>query len=330
MLELSGLRVSVPTSEGRAMVVDDVSLRLGAAQSLALVGESGCGKSLTAQAILQLLPSDVRVDSGRVELDGTDLGRASEATLCQIRGKRIAMVFQDAGAALDPLMRVGQQITEALGLQKRARRERAESLLRAVGISDPERTVDAYPHQLSGGMQQRIMLATALAGEPDVLIADEPTSALDATTQAQIVDLLHRLKSERNLALLIITHDFGIVGALCERVAVMYAGRIVEQGETQDILQHPSHPYTAGLLAARLSIDGGAAASIPGTVPAVDQWPAGCRFAPRCDRADSMCREIEPALESIDDMPVLPGTPDTGRLVRCHHPISHVRGMTER
>jgi oligopeptide/dipeptide ABC transporter ATP-binding protein len=287
------------------VAVDDVSFEIQKGETLGLVGESGSGKSVTAFSVLQLLQSPGRVAGGRVLFQGRDLLALPENEVRRVRGAGIGLVFQEPMAALNPVMRVGDHIAEALivhGLaRKQEARERAIALLRAVKITDPERRVDDYPHQLSGGMRQRVMIAVALACSPPLVIADEPTTALDVTVQAQILELLRDMKQQFDLSLLLITHDLGVIAETADRVAVMYAGRIVESGPVRAIFRKPLHPYTQGLLA---SIPGGEAGTrlraIDGTVPNLAALPPGCTFAPRCPFRMDVCTIAVPALVEIE------------------------------
>ena len=290
---------------GRPVVaVDDVSFEIAPGETLGLVGESGSGKSVTAFSIIQLLQPPGRVAAGRVFFQGRDLLTLPESEVRKVRGAGIGVVFQEPMAALNPVMRVGAQIAESLivhGLASRKEaRGRAIDLLRAVRITDPEKRVDDYPHQLSGGMRQRVMIAVALACRPPLIIADEPTTALDVTVQSQILDLLRTLKDEFNVSLLLITHDLGVIAETADRVAVMYAGRIVEQGPVRDIIRGPLHPYTRGLLA---SIPGAGSGTrltaIEGVVPSLTNLPPGCTFAPRCPHQMEVCTTAVPALVEI-------------------------------
>ncbi len=307
LLEVKDLTISFPQAQGEPVVaVDGVSFRVSAGEVLALVGESGCGKSLTGLALPGLLPAAARLGAtSEIRFKGTDISRLSERELRNYRGRRIAMVFQDPLTSLNPVMRVGQQIIEAIQAHRQVgraeARARAIELLSEVGIADPGERVDSYPHQLSGGMRQRVMIAIALAGEPDLLVADEPTTALDVTVQAQILELLDRLRAARGMAVLLITHDLGIVAGRADRVMVMYAGRMAETASTAALFAAPAHPYTRGLFASipRLSGEGGRLPSIPGTVPRPDQWPTGCRFNPRCPVVIPICREQQPGLDAI-------------------------------
>jgi len=314
LLEVASLRTYLDTPGGVLRAVDDVSFEIAAGETLALLGESGCGKSMTALSLMGLAPQPAtRVLDGRVVLAGQDLLAMSERELRSLRGKRIGMVFQEPMSALNPVLTVGQQIGEALaahlGLRGKAIRERGLALLDEVGMPEPARRWNAYPHQLSGGLKQRVVIAIALAGEPELLIADEPTTALDVTIQAQILALLARLQRERGMALLLITHDLAVVNEVADRVAVMYAGHIVELADRDTLFAAPRHPYTRKLFA---SLPGAAQrgqklAAIPGTVPPLTAHMPACRFADRCDHAWAACREIPPAWQR-----------DHGSAVRCH------------
>ena len=287
---------------GRPVVaVDNVSFEVRKGETLGLVGESGSGKSVTAFSILRLLQSPGRITGGRVKFQGRDLLSLPEAEMRKVRGAGIGLIFQEPMAALNPVMRVGAQIGESLRVHglagKQDARIQAIELLRAVRIADPEKRVDDYPHQLSGGMRQRVMIAVALACRPPLIIADEPTTALDVTVQAQILELLREMKDQFDLSLLLITHDLGVIAETADRVAVMYAGRIVEEGAVRDIFRRPLHPYTQGLLA---SIPGEGAGSrlraIDGVVPNMAALPPGCTFAPRCPHRMDVCTTAVPAL----------------------------------
>jgi oligopeptide/dipeptide ABC transporter ATP-binding protein len=299
LLSVQGL-TTVFDAGGRPLTaVNDVSFEIRRGETLGLVGESGSGKSVTAFSILRLLPAAGRITAGRVVFQGRDLLTLSEREMCGVRGAGIGLVFQEPMAALNPVMRVGAQVAEALVVHgmagKRAARELAIELLRAVKIVDPEKRVDDYPHQLSGGMRQRVMLAVALACKPPLVIADEPTTALDVTVQAQILDLLREMKHTFDLSLLLITHDLGVVAEVADRVAVMYAGRIVEEGPVRATFRAPAHPYTRGLLA---SIPHGRAGerltAIEGVVPSLTALPPGCAFAPRCGERLPECERAVP------------------------------------
>jgi peptide/nickel transport system ATP-binding protein len=293
VLDVRDLRISFPASDGRRFhPVDGVSFSLERGETLALVGESGCGKSLTSLALLRLVPPPGRIDPGSIiRLGETDVLALEGEALRQIRGRRIGMIFQDPMTSLNPVFTAGDQIAEAvrahLRVSKAEARERARALLQEVGIPDPAERLDSYPHQLSGGMRQRVMIAIALAAEPEILVADEPTTALDVTVQAQILEVLDQLRRRRGMAVLLITHDLGIVAGRADRVAVMYAGQIVEEATTADLFARPSHPYTQGLFASVPRITGPVQRLMPirGTVPPPTAWPDGCRFRPRCPQA---------------------------------------------
>ncbi len=300
LLDVRDLRVSFPTPAGDVHPVDGVSFSLERGRTLALVGESGCGKSLTSLALLRLVPEPGRISGGSIRLGGEELTTLAEREMRAVRGGRIAMVFQDPMTSLNPVLRTGTQVTEAIrahrNLSRAAARDRALALLTEVGIPDPARRIDEYPHQLSGGMRQRVMIAIALAAEPEVLVADEPTTALDVTVQAQILELLGRLQQERRMAILLITHDLGVVAGRADHVAVMYAGQVVESAPTAALFAAPSHPYTQGLFTSVPSIDGPLQRLVPigGTVPAPSAWPEGCRFAPRCPQRFEPCGQPAP------------------------------------
>lgn len=285
-------------------VLHAINLAIGRGETLGLVGESGSGKSVTWLAALGLLPASAKV-SGRATLDGQNLIGMPRSELCRIRGGRIAMIFQDPASALNPMLTIGSQIGEALllhrGLTGRSAKAEARRLLDLVGIPDAERRLCAYPHELSGGQNQRVMIAMALAGEPDLLIADEPTTALDVTIQAQILDLLALVQRESGTGLVLISHDLGVVSQTCDRVAVMYAGRIVEEARTEQLFDNPAHPYTRGLIDSLPRIDGPRRrlVSIAGQVPDPRALPSGCSFAPRCSRSVAACATSVPVLAGI-------------------------------
>ena len=311
LVEIRDLRVAfdgVPVLHG-------IDLDVAPGEALGLVGESGCGKSVTWLAALGLLPSKARV-TGSVRLGDTDLSGAPRSRLESVRGGRIAMIFQDPSSALNPVLKVGKQLCEALrlhrGLTGQAAQSEALRLMDMVGIPDARGRVTLYPHEFSGGQCQRLMIAMALAGEPDLLIADEPTTALDATIQAQILDLLSRLRAEMNMAMVFISHDLGAVAQVCERVCVMYAGRIVEQGAVGLLFDRPRHPYTRGLFDAIPRLYGPRAplVPIPGTVPDPRRLPRGCAFAPRCSHARDFCQDERPSLLGQRD----------GRKLACAYP----------
>jgi oligopeptide/dipeptide ABC transporter ATP-binding protein len=287
---------------GEAVVVDGVSFEIAQGEALGVVGESGSGKSLTALAILRLVGKPGRIAGGKILFEGIDLLTRPEREVEQLRGAAISMVFQEPMSSLNPVFTVGDQIMEPLiqhrGLDRRAARQEALGLLDLVEIPEPRRRIDTYPHQLSGGMRQRVMIAIALACRPKLLIADEPTTALDVTIQAQILDLLRALRKELGMAVLLITHDLGVVAQFAERAVVMYAGRVAETAATRDLFRSPAHPYTQGLLASIPAVDGPRRplSAIPGTVPRPGAMPPGCRFAPRCARAHEACSAAPPLL----------------------------------
>jgi oligopeptide/dipeptide ABC transporter ATP-binding protein len=293
ILEVEDLRISFPDGERRRVhPVDGVSFSLDRGKTLALVGESGCGKSLTSLALLRLVPAPGRIEAGSaIRLGETDVLALEGEALRRIRGRRIGMIFQDPMTSLNPVYTVGSQIAEGVrahcDLSRAEARQRALKLLQEVGIPDAAARLDAYPHQLSGGMRQRVMIAIALSAEPEILVADEPTTALDVTVQAQILEVLDRLRDSRGMAVLLITHDLGIVAGRADRVAVMYAGQIVEAATTERLFARPSHPYTQGLLASVPRLTGPRVRLTPigGSVPSPADWPSGCRFRPRCPQA---------------------------------------------
>jgi len=300
VLSVEGLVTTFPVGAARVPVVDRVDLALGRGEVLALVGESGCGKSITALSILHLVPRPGRIEAGRVSLAGRALDGLAAAQWRRVRGAEIAMIFQEPMTSLNPVQTAGAQVVEALRLHERVSRaearRRAIELFERVGIPDAAARFDAYPHQLSGGMKQRAMIAMALIARPRLLIADEPTTALDVTIQAQILELLRELSRDLGMALLLITHDLGVVNELADRVAVMYAGRVVEEGPRAALLGAPRHPYTQGLLRSipARARPGERLREIPGAVPSPESWPGGCRFHPRCERALALCGEREP------------------------------------
>ncbi len=301
LLQVTDLQTHFFTPRGVARAVDGVSFSLAAGETLGLVGESGCGKSVTSLSVMRLVSSPGRIVSGSVKFDGRELLTLSDAEMRDVRGNDIAMIFQDPMTSLNPVFTIGDQIAEAVRLHQRldgrAARDRAVEMLELVAIPDPKRRARNYPYEMSGGMRQRVMIAMALSCSPKLLIADEPTTALDVTIQAQILELLARLQREMSLGLLLITHDLGVVAEVCDDVAVMYAGQIVEQGSARQIFKEPSHPYTRGLLRSvpRLRRVGEEAPerleTIEGVVPSLLALPPGCRFAPRCPFRAPICDE---------------------------------------
>jgi oligopeptide/dipeptide ABC transporter ATP-binding protein len=307
LLDVRDLRVTFPAPDGAVHPVDGVSFTLARGETLALVGESGCGKSLTALALLQLVPRPGRIEGGSVRLGEVDVATLRGEALRAVRGRRIGMVFQDPLTSLNPVLTVGDQVAEGLVAHGMATKpeaaKRAVELLKEVGVADAEERAGAYPHQLSGGMRQRVGIAIALAAEPEILIADEPTTALDVTVQAQILELIDTLRRTRGMAVLLITHDLGVVAGRADRVAVMYAGQIVEQATTPELFARPSHPYTRGLLASVPRIAGELTRlnPIPGSVPPPAQWPPACRFEPRCSERFAKCAAERPPLLPAGD-----------------------------
>ena len=317
LLEVKGLKTYFYTEDGVVRAVDGVSFEVYPGEVLGLVGESGCGKSVTSLSIMRLISKPGRIDEGEILLDGENLLKLPEEEMIKVRGNRISMIFQQPQTALNPVFKVGDQLSEVLDVHQDLGREagwkRAVALLKMVGVPDPERRAEAYPHELSGGMAQRVMIAMALACVPELLIADEPTTALDVTIQAQILDLMRDLRREMGTSVILITHDLGVVAEMAERVAVMYAGEIVEQTDVNTLFDQPLHPYTQGLIGSipvlgeikeRLDV-------IPGSVPNLVNLPPGCRFAPRCQArfkyGCTICAEVKPELTEVKQ----------GHLVRC-------------
>jgi peptide/nickel transport system ATP-binding protein len=311
LLEVNGLRTSFHTRDGVVHAVDGINFHVDAGEIMGLVGESGCGKSVTSLSIMRLVGKPGVIDAGEVLFDGTDLLKISDGEMRKIRGDRISMIFQQPQSSLNPVWDVGSQIQEVLrihrGMNDKAARSRAADMLKMVGIPDPERRLKAYPHEMSGGMAQRVMIAMALACEPELLIADEPTTALDVTIQAQILDLMRHLRDELGTAIVLITHDLGVVAEMADRVAVMYAGEIVEHTDVTTLFRDPKHPYTRGLIGS-IPVVGGAVdelAVIPGSVPNLIDLPAACRFAPRClarvEAHLAISEERHPDLRPVSD-----------------------------
>ena len=308
LLEVRDLRTYFHTDEGVGRAVDGVSFSVGRGETLGIVGESGCGKSVSALSVMRLVADPPgRIESGQILFKGRDLLTLSEEEMCRVRGDDIAMIFQEPMTSLNPVLSCGFQIAESVVLHQQVSkgeaRNRAIEMLKLVGIPAPEQRIDEYPHQLSGGMRQRVMIAMALSCNPDVLIADEPTTALDVTIQAQILELLEALQEELQMAILMITHDLGVIAEVADQVVVMYAGRIVEYADTKALFGQPRHPYTRGLLRSIPRLDEGRERLdiIPGMVPDAHAFPPGCRFAPRCSLADAHCGEEEPTLAEVAD-----------------------------
>ena len=307
LLRVDHLVTSFRTERGTIRAVDDISFTVNKGQTVGLVGESGCGKSVTSLSILRLIqtPPGAIADTSRILLGDTDILKLSEAGMRGVRGNRISMIFQEPMTSLNPVFTIGDQIGEVfrihLGDSKKVAREKAIAMLRLVRMPAPEQRVDEYPHQLSGGMRQRVMIAMALACRPELLIADEPTTALDVTIQAQILDLMAQLQQELNMAILLITHDLGVVAEVCDFVLVMYAGKIVEKASVEQIFRTPKHPYTVGLLGSipRLGHKTEYLPTIEGAVPSLADLPRGCRFQARCTKVHDRCLRQEPTLEDV-------------------------------
>jgi peptide/nickel transport system ATP-binding protein len=320
-LEVRGLVTRFKTERSEVRAVDGVSLSIAAGSTVGIVGESGSGKSVTALSIMRLLRDPPgRVIGGEVLFHGRDLLKLSEKEMREIRGNKISMIFQEPMTSLNPVIKTGDQVGEPLmihrGMSRKNARAEAVALYKKVGIADPERRVHDYPHQMSGGMRQRVMIAMALACRPELVIADEPTTALDVTIQAQILELLASLRRELNMSLLLITHDLGVVAESCDEVLVMYAGHVVEKARARELFASPRHPYTAGLLRSVPSLQATGSRrlhEIPGVVPPLDQLPPGCRFQDRCDRVQERCRKESPELAADTISPE--------RLVRCFYPV---------
>ena len=316
LLAVNDLEVAFETDEGVVDVIDRVSMGIDEGETLGLVGESGCGKSVTALTVMGLLPRPAgRITGGSIEFENRDLTTLTSAELSHVRGNQIAMIFQEPMTALNPVHRVGRQLGESYRLHhpdasKNEIRSEALRLMDHVGIPAAERRLDEYPHQLSGGMRQRVMIAMALASQPKILIADEPTTALDVTIQAQILELLRDLQKEHGMSIIFITHDLGVIAEIASRVVVMYAGRVVEEASVKDLFLRPLHPYTKGLLESIPKLDTeskSTLSTIPGVVPSIEELPQGCRFSNRCSFAQASCTESKPILETSDE----------GRQVAC-------------
>ena len=306
VLSVRHLRVEFPTRKGVLVAVDDVSFDIAEGEVLGVVGESGAGKSMTGSAVIGLIEPPGRIAGGEIRLKGQRIDNLSYEDMRRIRGRRIGMIFQDPLTSLNPLYRIGDQIVETIRthapVSEAEARKRAIELLTDVGIQGAEARIDAYPHQFSGGMRQRVVIALALAADPELIIADEPTTALDVSIQAQIIQLLKRLCRERGTAVMLITHDMGVIAETADRVAVMYAGRIAEIGPVRDVVQRPHHPYTKGLMGSipTLDIDTPRLKQIPGSMPRLNAIPKGCAFHPRCPDAITRCREERPEAKVID------------------------------
>lgn len=322
ILEIKNLKTSFRTEDGTFNAVDDVSFTVKAGQTVGVVGESGCGKSVTALSIMRLIPDPPgKIVGGEILFKGKNLLNLSMGEMRKIRGNEISMIFQEPMTSLNPVFTIGDQIMESIVLHQKASKAEAKKkaidMLRLVGIPAPESRVDDYPHQLSGGMRQRVMIAMALSCNPSLLIADEPTTALDVTIQAQILELIKDLREKLGMAVMLITHDLGVVAETCDYVVVMYAGKVIEHGTAQDIFLRPSHPYTKGLLNSIPSYSAGTVGkkgrleTIPGLVPSLLKLPKGCRFQDRCFKKSDVCMHNEPVLKEIG----------TGHMVSCFSPV---------
>ncbi|MCM3781640.1 ABC transporter ATP-binding protein [Neobacillus mesonae] len=316
LLEVKHLTTIFPTETGTVKAVDGVSFHIEPEETVGVVGESGCGKSVTAESIMRLFDEKTTEYQGEINYKGTDLLKLSDDKMREVRGNEISIIFQDPMSSLNPVYTIGNQITEAIMLHqklgKTQAKQKAVQLLELTGITDPEERLRAYPHELSGGMRQRVMIALALSCEPSLLIADEPTTALDVTIQAQILDLMNELKSKLRMGIMLITHDLSVVAQMCSRVIVMYLGEVIEEADVVTLFDHPLHPYTLGLLQSIPQIDGvrkGKLYEIKGTVPQMDQVASSCRFSPRCPYASDICRTSPPMLEEVE----------AGHKLRCWH-----------
>ena len=320
LLDVTNLKLTFQTVEGKLQALDNVQLQIARGEIVGLVGETGSGKSVTSLTILRVIPENGRIERGRILLDGNDLLTVNEQELRKIRGSKIAIVFQDPSASLNPVYTIREQMRDMVTSHEgevAALEERLVSLLHDVGFVQPERILNSYPHELSGGMQQRVALAIALSCSPQLLIADEPTTALDVVTQAQILKLLKQIRDKTGASILLISHNLGVVASNCDRVAVMYAGTIVEVGPTSEVFRNPKHHYTKGLLNAlpRKAAKGSKLPIIAGSIPSLINPPSGCKFHPRCPYATEVCSGEPPKLENI--------APD--RLVACYHPAGDER-----
>ena len=307
LLDVKNLSIEIATRHGPATIVDGIDLHVDKGETLGIVGESGCGKSLTMLSLVRLLPNKIRVSSGSASFEGSNLLELSSNELREIRGGKIGFVFQDPMTSLNPVMKIGAQLAEPLmhhrGLNKAEAWKRAGELLKLTGIPGAEQRLNSYPHELSGGMRQRVMIAIGLACDPDLLIADEPTTALDVTIQAQIMELLRDLRRELSMSVMLISHDLGVIAEFAQRVIVMYAGRVVEGAPVAQLFRRPVHPYTMGLIAAVPKLDSEASrlATIPGRIPGPQEVIRGCRFSPRCTLARDCCLAEQPSMQLVSD-----------------------------
>lgn len=317
LLHIDNLKTVIKSKDDKLIPVDGVEIEIREKETVGIVGESGCGKSMTAMSVMGLLPGTAHIEDGQIMFRDTDLTKLSQKELRKITGDNISIIFQEPMTSLNPVVKVGKQVREAILLhEKISKKEAAQRVInvfRQVGIPEPERRYHAYPHQLSGGLRQRVMIGMAMVCNPDLLIADEPTTALDVTIEAQILHLMRQLQKEKGTSILMITHNLGVVAELCDRVYVMYAGKVVEESEVFELFRNPMHPYSIGLLGALPKIDSKQRLdSIEGMVPSLRDMPSGCRFAPRCPMASERCKNEEPSLTDMGD----------GHKVRCFTPAA--------
>lgn len=312
LLHIENLKTVISSKDGKLVPVDGVDITIPKGKTVGIVGESGCGKSMTAMSIMGLLPNTTHIEEGKILFQDMDLTKLNPKELRKITGDKISIIFQEPMTSLNPVIQVGKQVREAILLHEKVSKEEAKQrvieIFRQVGIPEPERRYNAYPHQLSGGLRQRVMIGMAMVCNPDLLIADEPTTALDVTIEAQILHLMRQLQKDKGTSIMMITHNLGVVAEICDQVYVMYAGKVVESAEVHELFQNPKHPYTQGLLEALPKMDSRQRLnSIDGMVPTLKDMPTGCRFAPRCPMATQKCREEQPALVDVT----------AGHQVRC-------------
>lgn len=304
LLHIENLKTVISSKDGKLVPVDGVDITIPKGKTVGIVGESGCGKSMTAMSIMGLLPNTTHIEEGKILFQDMDLTKLNPKELRKITGDKISIIFQEPMTSLNPVIQVGKQVREAILLHEKVSKEEAKQrvieIFRQVGIPEPERRYNAYPHQLSGGLRQRVMIGMAMVCNPDLLIADEPTTALDVTIEAQILHLMRQLQKDKGTSIMMITHNLGVVAEICDQVYVMYAGKVVEIAEVHELFQNPKHPYTQGLLGALPKMDSRQRLnSIDGMVPTLKDMPTGCRFAPRCPMATQKCREEQPALVDV-------------------------------
>lgn len=304
LLHIENLKTVISSKDGKLVPVDGVEITIPKGKTVGIVGESGCGKSMTAMSIMGLLPNTTHIEEGKILFQDMDLTKLNPKELRKITGDKISIIFQEPMTSLNPVIQVGKQVREAILLHEKVSKEEAKQrvieIFRQVGIPEPERRYNAYPHQLSGGLRQRVMIGMAMVCNPDLLIADEPTTALDVTIEAQILHLMRQLQKDKGTSIMMITHNLGVVAEICDQVYVMYAGKVVESAEVHELFQNPKHPYTQGLLGALPKMDSRQRLnSIDGMVPTLKDMPTGCRFAPRCPMATQKCREEQPALVDV-------------------------------